>query len=205
MSTEPNAAVNNNPLAEPVSELVGARFAIRAGAQIIDTIVHYPVWILSSLILRVAVGIYAGVTHIPVEPLTQRLSSPAWYGFIAAGLGYVFYHTVMEGMYGATLGKRVVGLAVVDIGGRPMRFRAALGRSFAFYVDVLFFGLIACSAMEPPLQQRVGDMWCNTVVLKRSMLPVGSTVAAKRFGVTLLLGILSDSMCYLASALVKLT
>jgi uncharacterized RDD family membrane protein YckC len=205
MSTELSAAPNDELPAAPNSELIGARFWIRVGAQTIDTLIHWTVWSFAApVILGVGLGIYAGVSHVDSGALAQKASSGGWYGYVAAALGFAFYHTVMEATCGATLGKRLFGLVVATTKGGPISFRAALGRSFAYYVDGLFFGIVAYDSMKPPLQQRLGDMWNSTMVLRRSVLTRRSVYAASNFGVALLLGLLSDSACYLLTALIKL-
>jgi uncharacterized RDD family membrane protein YckC len=205
MSTELSAAPNEELPVAPNNELIGARFWIRAGAQLIDTLIHWAVWsFVAPVVLGFGLGIYARVSHVELGALAQKASSGGWYGYVAAGLGFAFYHTVMEAMCGATLGKRLLGLVVVTPKGGPISFRAALGRSFAYYVDGLFFGLVAYDTMKPPLQQRLGDMWNGTMVLKRSMLPRRTVYAASNFGVALFLGLLSNSACYFLTALIEL-
>jgi uncharacterized RDD family membrane protein YckC len=118
-------------------------------------------------------------------------------------VGFALYHAAMEGIHGSTVGKRLLGLVVTTSQRRPISLRAALGRSFAFYVDSLFFGAVAATLMEPPLQQRYGDKWCGTVVTKRSTL--GRTELSRRgFGTALFVAFAADAGCYLVSAGLKL-
>jgi uncharacterized RDD family membrane protein YckC len=109
----------------------------------------------------------------------------------------------MERMCGATIGKRLLGLVVIRRDGGRIGSRAALGRSLAIYIDGLFFGALAYGAMEPPLQQRLGDKWCGTLVIRHSTLPPGSGVVAQSFVVALLWGAAADGACYWLSALGK--
>lgn len=53
--------------------------------------------------------------------------------------------------------------------------RGAFIRSGAFYIDGLFFGLIGYSCMKHSrLNQRYGDIWAKTVVVKVAELPAES-------------------------------
>jgi hypothetical protein len=50
---------------------------------------------------------------------------------------------------------------------KPSSMYGALIRSLAYYIDALFFGLIGYISMsESPLNQRYGDVWGKTVVVK---------------------------------------
>jgi uncharacterized RDD family membrane protein YckC len=152
------------------------------------------VWLAAGLIYGSGIGIYAAIAHYDTGPLIQKLGDH-WYSYVFSALGLLFYHTVMEGMCGATVGKRLLGLVVISSDGEAVGLRAALGRSLAFYVDGLFFGIIAYVSMEPPLQQRLGDTWNRTLVLKHSTLPGDKVVATRTFAATLLPGLLADAAC----------
>jgi len=177
-------------------EPVGSGFGIRAGAQLIDTLVHLAAWMLLSLLLGVVAGIYSAAAGVPVDAMLEKMSSPTWYGYLAAGLGYALYHTVMEWRCGATVGKRILGLVVVDMAGAPISWRQALGRSLAYYLDGFFFGAVALANMKPPLQQRLGDKWNGTLVVSRSMVPPGSPTGMTRFWDSLSLGLLANAACF---------
>jgi uncharacterized RDD family membrane protein YckC len=204
MSTECTDIRNGESPAGPLGEFAGARFWIRAGARIIDWGVHYAAWFVASLAFGFGLGLYAAFGHEDVGPLIQKLSTRTWPNYVFSALGLVFYHTVMEGMCGSTIGKRLLGLVVISSDGKPVSLRAALGRSFAFYVDGLFFGLPAYDSMEPPLQQRLGDKWCGTLVVKRSALSSERVVAPHSFAAILLPGLLADAACFFLAASVAL-
>ncbi|HUO80792.1 MAG TPA: RDD family protein [Steroidobacteraceae bacterium] len=205
MGTELSATLDPDGPPSPAPGLIGVRFWVRAWGQIIDMVVHNAWWFVSAFAFTVGVGIYAGITATPVEPLIGKLfgSSWSWPDFFGALLGFTLYHAVMERVCGATVGKRLLGLVAVSSDGTALRFRAALGRSLAFNVDGLFFGLPAYDAMKLPPHQRLGDKWCDTLVVKRSLLPPARPVTGGFMG-ALCLGLLSDSLCYAAAAWVKL-
>jgi uncharacterized RDD family membrane protein YckC len=154
---------------KPVLE--GAGFWIRALARAIDY-----VW---SLALGFLAGINAAIALAILEGLS--IAGPGWEARIGERdlaivvlnlLGYVAYQTLCEGLHGASLGKLICGLRVRAEDLAPCRLKPALIRSLAFYVDSLFFGVIGYLAMKTtPMEQRYGDRWAKTVVVKTARIP----------------------------------
>lgn len=74
--------------------------------------------------------------------------------------------------------------------------RGAFIRSAAYYIDGLFFGLIGYSCMKvSPLNQRYGDVWGKTVVVKVTELPAESQdTKASDF----ILGFLAGLACWMS-------
>lgn len=115
--------------------------------------------------------------------------------FLFSAIGNLGYQTMMEGLYGASVGKLICQLRVLREDGRPIGFGAAIIRSLAYYVDALFFGLIAYSKMrESDLNQRFGDHWAHTVVVRARDVPDSS----RQGTVHLLLGLLVGSAFWAA-------
>jgi uncharacterized RDD family membrane protein YckC len=128
-------------------------------------------------------GTLYGLLH-PV--LTAR---PDW-GTAMLLIGYftvsTFYAILLEWLDGGrTLGKRLLGLRVLDLEGRPLRFDQALLRNLLKLIDrlPLFYGLGGIAAVLSPRWQRLGDLAAGTVVVRqrRSALPDWSLVAPERF------------------------
>jgi uncharacterized RDD family membrane protein YckC len=98
---------------------------------------------------------------------------------VSAILGSLIYETVCESLFGATLGKFICGLRVISMKGTRPGIIAAFVRNLTFFLDSIFFGVLAYSAMkETSLSQRWGDEWSKTVVVRASDTPS----AAKRNG-----------------------
>jgi uncharacterized RDD family membrane protein YckC len=166
----------------------GAGFWIRVGARLIDTV------------YGIILGLFAGVLGGIVLVLLDRagLIEPGWQrrvqglniaGWALSLLGAFLYHSLTEGIYGASLGKLICQLRVVTEEGQSITMSRALLRSLAYYVDGLFFGLVGYSAMkESPLNQRYGDRWAHTVVVRSKDLPSGSAKGAELFVLGLLMG-----------------
>ena len=151
--------------------LVGAGFWIRALARLIDYAWTYA--------LGVLVGINAGITLAILEALS--IVEPGWADRVGQNnlltvilslFGYVAYHTFCEGLHGASLGKLICGLRVRAQDLAPCRMKPALQRSMAFYLDGMVFGAVGYMEMQKTLmEQRHGDRWARTVVVKTSQVP----------------------------------
>jgi uncharacterized RDD family membrane protein YckC len=77
------------------------------------------------------------------------------------------YYVVGEAMTGRTLGKRLVGIRVVDEEGDAIDLSAAVVRNLLRLVDGLFIYLVgAIFAWTSPLGQRLGDRAANTLVVR---------------------------------------
>jgi uncharacterized RDD family membrane protein YckC len=121
-------------------------------------------------------------------------------------LADVLYHTLCEGLYGATLGKLCCGIRVVSEDGAPSTLKGALIRTLAFeFVDCLFFGAAGYTAMrKSPLNQRYGDVWGKTAVIKTSEMAPESKRAPERLLLALGLGIASYVILFVTGMLLKI-
>lgn len=82
---------------------------------------------------------------------------------------YILYPLIMEAARGATIGKLIVGLRVVNLDGTPIGLRAALLRSLLRLVDGMFVGVIGALAIQlSPKRQRLGDRVARTLVVHKS-------------------------------------
>jgi uncharacterized RDD family membrane protein YckC len=166
--------------AESVPE--GATFWHRALARLIDIVIHN---LVSAAAAFPAVGIVAAVAQSTGRDpalLLSRMGGITFIGALASLIGATMYHTLLEGLHGSTVGKRICGLVVVTADQQPCGLRSALGRSAAFYIDSILFGAVAASHMaDSRRRQRLGDKWCHTMVMRRAALPA----AAVRPGVPL--------------------
>ena len=101
------------------------------------------------------------------------------------------YHVTSEWIGGATFGKLVLGLRVRNTELGRCTLGGAIIRTLGYFVDALFFGLVAYLVMqESPRKQRLGDQWGKTVVVEATSLPpdaddVGRIVLGICLGATL--------------------
>ena len=89
----------------------------------------------------------------------------AFWALLAVGLGY---YVICEALTGMTVGKRMVGIRVVDENGEHLSLAAAVIRNALRLVDGFLFYLVgAIFALVSPLGQRLGDRVAGTVVVRR--------------------------------------
>ena len=83
---------------------------------------------------------------------------------------WFLYFIVMEATVGATLGKMVMGLRVVQPDGCPIGWGQSLVRNILRIIDGLFFYLIgAILIWDSAKRQRLGDRLAGTVVARESV------------------------------------
>ncbi|MFW5921919.1 MAG: RDD family protein [Halodesulfurarchaeum sp.] len=129
---------------------IGIRFV----ALFIDTIVLF--------VLGYVIAIPIGMTSATGFNLQ---GGPAFL-WILIGFGYFI---VLEGKYGKTVGKRLVGIEVVTEDGRPIDYQASLIRNVLRIIDGIFFYLVgAILVILSEDEQRLGDRIANTIVVSTS-------------------------------------
>ncbi|HEX5164580.1 MAG TPA: RDD family protein [Thermomicrobiales bacterium] len=90
------------------------------------------------------------------------------------------YYPVMEKVYGASLGKMVMGLKVVTETGAPLDWTAAILRTLLRLIDGLFVYLIgAILVWTSPTNQRLGDKVARTLVVRKDQTVVGSSPTSR--------------------------
>ncbi len=101
--------------------------------------------------------------------LMASLFSSSALTFLLLGVGILAYYIVMEGRWGATLGKLATKIRVVDALARPPGFAKASVRTLLRLIEVnpiVAGGLPAgIVALFSPTKQRLGDMLAGTYVL----------------------------------------
>ncbi len=104
----------------------------------------------------------AGTT--PLSPV--RLSIIVSIGVVL----FVFaYHVVLEALFGATLGKGLLGLQVRTDSGND-RWPAALIRNLARLIDaILFYSIAFLAAAFTRRRQRLGDLFAGTTVIEHQV------------------------------------
>lgn len=152
----------------PVNVLEPAGFWIRAGARLLDWVVLGVGSFFSALLLMIVAGVLEAATGRPAAQMLDSLQKTTFIGWIGNVLIPLLYHSLFEGVAGTTAGKRMLGLHIVTMEGKPIGFMQGVRRSLGFLVDALFFGAIAWGEMkDSPEKQRIGDRWANTRVVRR--------------------------------------
>ena len=128
----------------------------RAGAYALDVLIRGGLMWVASMSLRM-LGIAVG------EHLASGVLMLAWF------LLEWFYPVLFEaGKRGATPGKRLLGLRVVQATGSPISYGQAVVRNFLRWIDGMpfftyGFGMASCLATRR--FQRLGDLAAGTVVI----------------------------------------
>ncbi len=132
-------------------------FWIRVGAYFIDMIVLIIPVLLISFLFRSVIPVDDEVSLMIVEVVDSILSLIVW---------WVYAAVLHSSEWQATVGKRVVGLKVVDVRGNRISFGRATGRYFAEFISalILFIGYMMVGWTQK--KQGLHDMIAGTYVIK---------------------------------------
>jgi uncharacterized RDD family membrane protein YckC len=185
----------------PVIE--GAGFWIRALARLLDTAWGYLLGLVAGVLGTIALLFLLGPPD--VEPGWQtRISQGKWLLWLMSLLGGICYQTLCEGLCGASLGKLICGRRVVSEDCSPCRLKPALARSLAYFIDALVFGLVGYLEMtKTRTEQRHGDHWAKTMVVRSRQVPAASRRSGLRVFLAIALGSAAWSL-FLVVAIVGL-
>jgi len=144
------------------AQAIGKTFGPRAGAYVIDMIAFYAVSYIVAFGVGFGIALVFMLTgrELPTFDQSQKILSQ-----IASLILFVVYFTVFEWLYGATLGKLILGMRVVKENGDPCNLGAALVRALLRFIDGFFFAIPAAITMKAPLYQRFGDKSAGTIVV----------------------------------------
>ena len=169
-------AYDDNPATSKPLASVGARF----GAMLIDGL------IVAAFAIPAYVVLFAGPTEI--EPcsvddagnitigeannaLCEGPTNGTWAIFalmlVTAVIGGIYYYAKLEGTRGQTVGKKALGIRVVDATtGGPIGVGRGIGRYFARIISAIPFYLGYLWAIWDPKKQAWHDKMVNDLVIK---------------------------------------
>ena len=114
--------------------------------------------------------VLGGTITIAVKRFTQSRIRRTILTVISNLLVGLLYHILLEGTYGQTLGKKLLGIVVVREDGEQCTYTAATIRTVLRFVDWLpvayLIGFASISLTER--HQRLGDLLAGTVVVSRN-------------------------------------
>jgi len=122
-------------------------------------------YVIDSIIVGIATTIILAIIMLPLF-----IANPAAFLNIfsfpfAMGLLYILYFSIAETMYGATLGKRLLGLKVVTKTGGKLSFEKAFIRNISkIHWVLLLLDLIGGLITSTDLHQKYSDRIANTTV-----------------------------------------
>jgi uncharacterized RDD family membrane protein YckC len=138
----------------------------RLSALIIDLISF-------SILITIINNVY-GVTQVTSGSPIPGLGGTAYYEsataipWLGSVLMWLAYYIILESLFGASLGKMLLGLCVVRVDGRPLGFGAVVTRNMLRLIDALGLYLVGgISVIATTNSQRVGDRWAGTTVVLR--------------------------------------
>jgi len=132
------------PALPPEGITQGAGFGIRALARIIDIGFGWLLGLVGGVFGCIVLAILQ-MTGSVSPGWEQRIAGVSAAGFGLSLLGGFLYHSLCEGLHGASLGKLICRLRVLQQDGRASCIRGACVRNLGWYIDGLFFGLVGYS------------------------------------------------------------
>jgi uncharacterized RDD family membrane protein YckC len=159
--------------------------------------------VLDLFVVSVIQGVINGVfgseriTNAILDPSTSGGYSSFTSGTTVDGVwlwvAAITYFALLEGLFGDTIGKAVVGIRVTDLNGRPAGWRAVLIRNVLRLIDYLpgFYLVGALVARFSPRRQRIGDHLAGTLVVPtRAAVGLGLSAEQRRRRLGVLLGVI---------------
>jgi uncharacterized RDD family membrane protein YckC len=195
--------MQNSSLVSQSGITIGAGFWIRALARLVDVIFGIFIGLFSGLV----VGIFLGILQVAgmIEPgWDTRIQGLKALSLLLSMIGGLLYQSAAEGIYGAAMGKLICGLRVITAEALPCDMKKAFLRNLAYFFDALFFGLVGYMSMKKSaLNQRYGDVWAKTVVVKSSDVPEAVRQSMWMFFLGLGLGSASWAVLLILDLLMK--
>ena len=128
-------------------------------------------FLVDIVVIAVAVGVLSGIASV----INDTLGALVGVVMAFAAIAYFIY---MEGTYGQTLGKRLMGIVVVKADGSASDLRSAAIRNVARIVDAfptLYIVGFAAMYLVGEDRQRVGDLVADTIVVAVDSSAVAET------------------------------
>lgn len=136
----------------------------RAGAALIDLVL----WGAFGAVLAVVLAMFNGgwAYHTGYEYLTTVSKPSFWIYWGVLAIVSLLYHTLLIGMDGRTLGKRVTRVIVLQADGRIADSREALVRALGQWLSLLPLGLGYLWALWDPDHETWHDKLSKTVAFR---------------------------------------
>ena len=169
----PNAKVEErlDGRVDPTS-LIPVGWGRRAAARIIDQLYFLLVGGGTGLVIGITLGLLELGGFIEPGWENRLESDIPLLDNILGMIGLMALHTCTEFIHGASLGKLLLGLRVLGRDGRQPTLAGAFVRQLAYPIDAFFFGLVAYRFMSSSRwEQRLGDRWGRTIVVRINSLP----------------------------------
>ncbi len=155
---------NSSSSGQTSGQLDLSLWLIRLIAYIIDGIIIF--------VVTVILGIIAAIALVTTGSLF--LFGGLWITFGLFGLLSILYFIVLDVVWGATIGKRVMGLQVQTVQGARIDFVKSIIRNISKINPLLVFldWLIAIVTAGPDKRQKLTDRWAGTTVAQAGKSPI---------------------------------
>ena len=145
-------------------------FWIRLLALFIDLLVTLVLEVLVGGVIGGLIGLSIGLSdpNFETSSIDQAIADAE--GWITLGQVLVFsiYHVILVGAFGATVGKLIVGIKIVQKNGRRVGYGHALGRYLATYISALILGIGFLMVAFRQDKRSLHDLIAGTVVVRRN-------------------------------------
>ncbi|MBP7827827.1 MAG: RDD family protein [Verrucomicrobia bacterium] len=149
--------MNHQPTNEMNEATQFGGFWIRVGAYFIDVVVLIIPLLLISFLFRSVTPAADEMEQAIVEIMDSILSLVVW---------WVYFAVLHSSKWQASIGKKAVGLKVVDENGNRISFGRATGRYFAEFLSALILGIGYMMVGWTKKKQGLHDMIAGTFVIK---------------------------------------
>jgi len=175
--------INQAPY-NPTHELDLPSYALATtGSRVLAYIIDVAVTFILTVTLIIAVSIATFSSHSDSRPSTtssvsgRQVQTPsgddrdwtnsAWF------LIFFGYRIACERLGGRTIGKRVMGIRVVNAyDAKDISWGQSIGRNISLFLDLFLFGIPGLISIErSELNQRIGDRLAKSVVIKHGAVP----------------------------------
>jgi uncharacterized RDD family membrane protein YckC len=169
----PSSVSRNKTISGSSRSLTNAAVAARLGDRMIAVVLDSV--LLAAVMLFLGAVVWAEKERVKALPLSN--SGLIAVAAIVAVLIAFLYYWLLEGAFGATVGKAIIGVRVGSKSGRRGGFRASAIRNAFRIVEGLPLYIPAfLVALFTKARRRIGDIAAQTVVIEYD-LPVAARVA----------------------------
>jgi uncharacterized RDD family membrane protein YckC len=135
--------------------------------------IRFVAYVIDAILLNIAFGIIGAIVGISIFPADPANIDPAVFisemgsfQFVALIVTWLYFALMESSPRGATVGKMVLGLRVVDEQGNRISFMRATGRFFAKIVSgiILFIGFLMIAFTDR--KRGLHDIMAGTLVIK---------------------------------------
>jgi uncharacterized RDD family membrane protein YckC len=135
--------------------------------------IRFLAYLLDAILINIALGIIAavvGASMIPADPAKidpeEFIAQMGPLQLVALAVSWLYFALMESSARGATVGKMILGLRVVDERGQRISFLRATGRFFAKFISAIILLIGYIMAAFTDRKRALHDMIAGTLVVK---------------------------------------